>query len=126
MAKFGQFKYNGALYGHQAPFSKPAIGIVGTPSLTDGSHIYAIGLIIPGVISVYVDSNLNIQNTPFAITDTSNTILNANRDEAIQGATQLSTVAMGEVADPHTEVDMTIQGLVKITIPYAGSRFSRN
>ncbi len=81
---------------------------------------------LPGITSTYIDGNVSIQNSPFSISDTDNTILNANRDEAIQGATELSTIAMGEKAEANTAVSMSIQGLVKITIPYAGSRFSRN
>ncbi len=127
MAKYGSFKYSQAKYG-LAPYVPPTdqtSAIIGTPSLSDPRH-FTEGDTLLGVTSIYVDSNKDVKNNPFKISDTENTILNANRDEAIQGATELSTIAMGEKADPNTEVDMVIQGLVKITIPYAGSRFSRN
>lgn len=129
MAIYGKFKFAQAVYGTLPPFHVPTVGesgIAGTPSLSSPDHIMIVGTMLPGVTATYIDGNVTIQNSPFSINDTENTILNANRDEAIQGATELSTIAMGEIADPTTEVSMDIQGLVSITIPYAGSRFSRN
>lgn len=119
MAKYGSFKYGQAKYGNLP-------SIEGTPGLTSEDRIQEIGIRIPGTTLVYVDANKTVQNDPFKLSDTENTILVANRDEAIQGADELSTIAMGENADPQSSVSMSIQGLVKITIPLAGSRFSRN
>jgi len=127
MAKYGTVKFDQALYGKQNPPTPPVVveEVQGTPSLTNPAKYETVGNAWDGMTSVYVDANKTIQNNPFSIKVPEPTILNANRDEAIQGETELSTIAMGEKVEADTSVSMKIQGWVKITVPNAGSRFFR-
>ena len=118
MAKYGSFKYGQQLYG-LGTIIPPVPGVQFLPP-HDKITISVDASDINGITSIYVDGNETIQNNPFTIGDKASTTANKTL-----GAEELSTIAMGEQADQTTAVSMEIQGLVKITIPLAGSRFFR-